>query len=266
MTSPIIFRIPPTPVVDASGRLTPEWLMLLNRLGRAADKTPDDLFALAMGIQHAQSSSDDAFTLAQAANSREIPDVELPLIHMPAGADCELLPVFVPPQIDDAELLPVPIRQPDTVRGWGRYLDTVYTQASPFVVVEGATGSVPNNAGSTIKAYLPLGVADFYNGTVITPDIAGDYCIITIRFMGMCTKSNGYGVLSIDIGGAEGQIFPHMMIFPKGAGIWHPFDIPIPCFMLDTFKANGGIVKIDAQLGDISVATVSYQIVRISSP
>lgn len=266
MTSPIIFRIPPTPVVDQSGRLTPEWLMLLNRLGRAADKTPDDLLALALGIQQAQSSSDDAFALAQAANSRPIPDIELPPIYMPDGADCELLPVFVPPQLDDAELLPVPVRQPDMVRGWAQYADTTYTQASPFVVIEGATGNVPNNAGLVINQYLPLGVASFYDGTKITPDIAGDYCIVTIRCMASCTKAGGYGTLSIDIGGAQGKIFPHLLVFPKGATTWHPFDIAIPCYMLDTFKANGGVVKLDAQLGDISIATIAYQITRVSSP
>jgi hypothetical protein len=117
-----------------------------------------------------------------------------------------------------------------------------------------------------INQYLPLGVASFYDGTKITPDTIGDYLIVTIRLVASCTKSNGYGVISIDIGGAQGQIFPHLLVFPKGAGTFHPFDIPIPCYTLDTFKANGGAVKLEAQLGDISLASISYQIARVSTP
>lgn len=243
----------PRGILDAFAKdlRTKKWFERLQ--DQAIVLLPDQIKVINAAIEDAQGFADDAFALAALVNGRQVPDIELST-------------VFVPPQIDDAELLPVPIRQPDMVRGWGQYTDTVYTQAAPFAVIEGAEGSLPNNAGTANRGFLPLGVADFYDGTKITPDVAGDYCIITIRFMASCTKSVGYGVLSIDIGGSQGKIFPHLMIFPKGAGIWHPFDIPIPCFMLDTFKANGGTVKIDAQLGDISVATVSYQIVRISSP
>lgn len=242
----------PRGILDAFAKdlRTKKWFERLQ--SQATVLLPDQITAINAAIEDAQGFADDAFTLAHAANTRPIDDVEL-------------LPLFVHTP-DDAELLPVPVKPQETTQGWARYSDTVYTQASPFTVAEGVESNVPNNAGSALRGFLPLGVADFYDGTKITPDVAGDYCIITIRFMASCTKSVGYGVLSIDIGGAEGEIFPHLMIFPKGAGVFHPFDIPIPCFMLDTFKENGGIVKLDAQLGDISVATISYQIARISTP
>lgn len=243
----------PRGILDAFAKdlRTKKWFERLQ--DQAIVLLPDQIKVINAAIEDAQGFANDAFALAALVNARQIPDIELS-------------PVFVPPQIDDAELLPVPVRQPDMVRGWAQYSDTVYTIPSPFVVVEGATGNVPNNAGSVINQYLPLGVASFYDGTKITPDIAGDYCIVTIRCMASCTKTGGYGTLSIDIGGAQGKIFPHLLVFPKGATTWHPFDIAIPCYMLDTFKANGGVVKLDAQLGDISIATIAYQITRVSSP
>lgn len=213
---------------------------------------PDQIEVINAAIEDAQGFADDAFTLAHAANTRPIDDVEL-------------LPLFVHTP-DDCELLPVPVKPQDTTSGWAQYSDTVYTAGSPFVIAEGATSTIPNNAGSVINQFLPLGVSSFYDGTKITPDIAGDYLIITIRLMASCSKSNGYGVISIDIGGALGQIFPHTLEFPNGAGVFHPFDIPIPGYTLDTFKGNGGLVKLEAQLGDISLASISYQVARISTP
>lgn len=249
--------------VFAKDLRTKRWFERLQQ--QAMVLLPDQITAINAAIEDTQSLADDAFTLAHAANTRPIDSVELlPLFVRPID-DAELLPLFVHTH-DDRELLPIPVKPPETTGGWARYSDTVYTQASPFTVAEGVESNMPNNAGSALRSFLPLGVGDFYDGTKITPDIAGDYCIITIRFMASCTKSVGYGALSIDIGGAEGKIFPHLMVFPKGAGVFHPFDIPIPCFMLDTFKANGGIVKLDAQLGDISVASISYQIARVSTP
>lgn len=212
---------------------------------------PDQIKVINDAIEDAQASADDAFALAHAANTRPIEDVEL-------------LPLFVHTP-DDAELLPVPVKPQETTQGWAQYSDTVYTTGSPFAIAEGVTASIPNNAGSVIDQYLPLGVSSFYDGTKIQPDSIGDYCIVTIRFEATCSKANGYAMLSIDIGGALGQIFKNTIDFPKGIGVLHPFSVTLPCYMLDTFKANGGIVKLEAQLGDLTLATITYQIARVFS-
>lgn len=238
---------------------------------------PEQIAVINAAIEDAQGSADDAFTLAHAANTRPIDDIELlPLVIQPEN-DCELLPIFIqsendcellPLQIfanEDAELLPIPVIPLETKHGWARYRDTVYTEASPFSIAEGTTAAIPNNAGSIIDLHLPLGVASFYDGTKIRPDEIGDYCIVTIRFKASSSKLSGYAEVSIDIGGTQGQIFKNEIGFPKGVGTLSSFNVTLPCFMFDTFKANGGIVKVEAISGNLTLCDISYQIVRVFS-
>ncbi len=203
--------------------------------------------------------------LAHAANTRPIDDIELLPILIQAENDCELLPIFVHAP-DDCELLPLHVKPHNTTHGWAQYNDDDYTVGSPFSVAEGVTASLPNNAASVIEEFLPLGVSSFYDGTKIRPDSVGDYYIITIGFVAACSKSNGYAELSIDIGGSQGQVLKSSIIFPKGVGVFdtfNTFNIPLPCFTLDTFKANGGIVKLEALLGDLTIYSISYQVARV---
>lgn len=151
--------------------------------------------------------------------------------------------------------------------GWASYGDTVYTSVSPFTVLENATSTLPNNAGTVINSHLPVGTASFYNSgtSKITPTRSGDYNIITVRFNAECSHIDTAMDFGIDIGGSQGVIFKDVKVFPKGNGVTHPFSFVCPGYSLDTFIANGGLVKITAVNGDIDIYDIEYQIARVSS-
>lgn len=149
--------------------------------------------------------------------------------------------------------------------GWANYLDTQYTAINPFTVLDGVTSTLPNNAGTVIDDYLPNGVSQFYNsGTQkITPGAVGDYNVITVRFNAESSTNTAYLEFGIDIGGTQGVIFRDIKVFPKGAGVEHPFAFVCPGFSLDTFLANGGSVKISALNGDVDIYGINYHFARM---
>ena len=91
MTNPIVFRIPPTPLVDANGRLTPEWLVLINRLAGMGDQVVSvDLAALLLIVERVQLAADAAQATATQALNRPMPDV-LGLVGVPSSAPNDTL-------------------------------------------------------------------------------------------------------------------------------------------------------------------------------
>ncbi len=71
--------------------------------------------------------------------------------------------------------------QESTSPGWARYVDTQYTQASPFSLTDGVQVILPNNGGSTTKSRIS---SDFYDSS--TKKIVGlklnEVQIISIEF------------------------------------------------------------------------------------
>lgn len=152
-----------------------------------------------------------------------------------------------------------------TYTGWAQYTDTIYTSGSPFTVTSGSTSTLPNNAGTVLNTQLPTGVTSWYNPATnkITPSLDGDYYITTIRFKAMTTAPTaGYFDFGVDIGGALGVQFKETKIFAKGAGIEHNFSVIVPMFAAATFIANGGLVKITAGNGNMTIYDISFQIDR----
>jgi hypothetical protein len=149
--------------------------------------------------------------------------------------------------------------------GWAQYADTQYTSASPFEIIDGATSVLPNNAGSKIETYLPVGVTAFYSQATqrITPQAIGDYNAITVRFRAVASSSSTHMDFGIDIGGAQGIIFRDLKVFPKGAGVEHSFSFVCTGFSLSTFVANGGQVMIGPTGGDIEVYEIEFQVARM---
>lgn len=153
------------------------------------------------------------------------------------------------------------------VNGWASYGDTLYTDVSPLVLVAGAATPLPNNAGNTIDDYLPDGVTEFYDGTIITPQNEGDYYVFTLRFRAKSsTGSLTHLDFGIDIGGTQGVIFRESLTFTKGSGVYQNYSIVVPFFSGATFIANGGIVKVTSNTGSVSMSEIFYQIVRVSTP
>ena len=150
--------------------------------------------------------------------------------------------------------------------GWARYVGDQYTVGSPFTIAEGVTSTLPNNAASKIETYLPFGITSFYDGNKITPAKVGDYYIFTIRFKAKGTNLNSVFDFGIDIGGSLGIIFPETIIFSKGSNTEQNFSIDTPGYSLDTFLSNGGLVKITAVTGNISIYDIEFQITRVTTP
>ena len=148
--------------------------------------------------------------------------------------------------------------------GWASYRDTLYTEVSPFTIADGVTSTVPNNAGTVINAHLPYGVSSLYDGSKITPENVGDYYIFTLRFNAKTTQQVGsYLQFGIDIGGAIGEIFKESVLFAKGANTEQAFSIDTPAFTLDTFVANGGLIKLTSGGGTVSIYDIELQVSRI---
>ena len=148
--------------------------------------------------------------------------------------------------------------------GWGNYADTTYTTGSPFSLTT-AAGKVnlPNDKGSTLETQKPSDVTTFYNGTVITGR-NGDGINVTMEFKVRPTTgaTNPRITVSIDIGGAIGELYPRDFILSKGNGIEHYFLSSFDAYTLDTWEANGGTVKVEATGSNLEIYDIRYIITR----
>lgn len=146
--------------------------------------------------------------------------------------------------------------------GWARYGDTTYTSGNPFVLAEGATVDLPNDAGSVITSQLPSGVTAFYDGTVITPENEGDFYDLSIRFTTQSSVNEGTIRLTVDIGGTQGEIVSDVRRLGRGSGINNQLTFAFGVFTLDTFIANGGTVRVESIDGEQSIFDIVYVISR----
>jgi hypothetical protein len=148
--------------------------------------------------------------------------------------------------------------------GWAEYNDTIFTGASPLIINEGITSTLTNNAGTSLKTYLPSFVTDFYDAvnSKITPQNVGDYYQLSIRFKGKSSSVNGSFDFSVDLGGTVGKQFEETLTFSKGANVEQNFSLSVGCYSLATFVANGGIPKITAITGSTSLYNIRFQISR----
>lgn len=150
--------------------------------------------------------------------------------------------------------------------GWAQYLDTQYTEASPFTVNEGVTATLPNNAGSSITKYLPAGIDGYYDGSKIRSVKEGETFSVSIRFKVKSSSPNGAIAINLDIGGAVGNIVEDTRRLVRGANTETSFAIDFTTYALDTFLANGAEVKFESITGNSSIYDINYVIVRITSP
>jgi hypothetical protein len=141
--------------------------------------------------------------------------------------------------------------------GWGAYMNG----AGPQVLVANTKVVLVNNAASTIESQKPSDVTTFYNGTAITGRI-GDGVLINIEMT--FTPSSGlasYLTVSIDIGGAAGEIYPKEFTTAQGQDFAHQISYATGAYTLDTWAVNGGIVKVVSD-GPGTITGVRYVIQR----
>jgi hypothetical protein len=151
--------------------------------------------------------------------------------------------------------------------GWGNYSDTQYTSASPISISGGVDITLPNNKLNSIETQKPTDITTFYDGVTI-PGRNGDGILISIEFT--IKPTNVATTLCeawIDITGGTGSpvnlanLYRRPFNFPKGVGIERKISFSHAGYTLDTWEANGGVVKIRTD-GAADVYDVSYIITR----
>lgn len=151
--------------------------------------------------------------------------------------------------------------------GWGDYVDTQYTEASPFSVSADTITNLPNNKGTVIETQKPSDITTFYDGTVVTGR-DGDAILVTIDFLCKPTSANTTFVeIWVDITGGTGipspfaNLYKRIVSFPKGNGVERPINFTFSAYTLNTWEANGGVVKLLGN-GTFEVYDIRYVITR----
>ncbi len=147
--------------------------------------------------------------------------------------------------------------------GWVQYGDSNYTEANPLTVSVGTTEVINiDGLSNTIKTQLPIGVTDLYDVTTskITPVSVGDYYSLSLQFNGKSSSNNGDATIFIDIGGVFTRLFPSTFRFNRGAGTAHEYYFTFNFYSLDTFLANGGLIKIESGTGNTEIYDILIQI------
>lgn len=146
----------------------------------------------------------------------------------------------------------------DGLTGWGAYVNTAAAQS----LVAATKVSLTNNAGTVLETQKPADIASFYTaGKIIGRN--GDGLGVTVELT--FTPSNGTAsnfYMAIDIGGSVGEIYPRDYAILRGSGVAHKISYSQICYSLDTWQANGGTVKVEAD-GPGSVTGVRYVIHRL---
>lgn len=150
--------------------------------------------------------------------------------------------------------------------GYGVYVGTNYTQASPLVVTAGQRVPLLNNAVSGDRSQLPKDGSDFYDGLTnkLISDTIGDEYTIRINFKAFTSSNTGYGEIDVDIGLVD-PILVLPVNFPRGSGAGNtrPQTLDSKYFTAATFVANGGDLYYESIRGTTTIYDLSYYISRI---
>ncbi|WP_397301621.1 hypothetical protein [Nonlabens ulvanivorans] len=153
--------------------------------------------------------------------------------------------------------------------GWADYSDNLYTSASPFIIGNSSANTspnrvtLPNNAASGQTAQTPIDIPTFYDASTQTiTGRNGDGINIVIEFKARPnTTSESRITVSIDLGGAVGEIYTRDFVLSKGNNIEHFYLSSFNAYTLGTWEANGGTVKISAT-DSTDIYDIRYVITR----
>lgn len=152
----------------------------------------------------------------------------------------------------------------DIGTGWEACVDTLHTSGSPQSVLEGVTDLLSNNKGTIFNDQLPIGVSTFFDvaTTKITPDQENDYMVTSLMFKAKNSLANGYFTVFVDIP-TLGERFTETHLCPKDANTETGFDITIGHFVSEQFFTNGGIIKVKADKGNLSIYDKQFRFSRV---
>jgi hypothetical protein len=142
--------------------------------------------------------------------------------------------------------------------GWGAYVHTGSTQA----LAANTKVTLTNNAGTILHVQKPSDIAAFYSSGLITGR-EGDGIAFAAEMTFMPDDGTASNLsLAIDIGGSVGEVYPAEYPIIHGALVAHKISYNISAYTLDTWEANGGVVKVEVD-GPGVVSGVRYVIHRI---
>lgn len=147
--------------------------------------------------------------------------------------------------------------------GVAAYSDSTYSSGSPFSLSAGVKVTLPNDASGVWDAQIPIDIDSLYMASDSTiTGRNGDGLNIDIEFKAKpTTASNTKLSVTIDIGGAVGELYPRDFIMTKGNGVEHYYLSSFNVYTLDTWEANGGRVKIVSDAA-ADVYDIRYVITR----
>jgi len=132
--------------------------------------------------------------------------------------------------------------------GWADYVDGTYTSLSPLELTAYTKVTLPNDANTIRDSQKPIDIAEFYDPTtskIIGRD--GDGLNIMIEFKIRPTVNKDTKItVAIDIGSPVGEIYTRDFITSKGIGVEHYYLSSFNAYTLNTWAANGGIIKIES--------------------
>lgn len=132
--------------------------------------------------------------------------------------------------------------------GWADYVDGTYTSVSPLTLTAYSKVTLPNDANTIRDSQKPIDIPEFYDPTtskIIGRD--GDGLNIMIEFkVNPIANKNTKITVAIDIGSPVGEIYTRDFITSKGIGVEHYYLSSFNAYTLNTWAANGGIIKIES--------------------
>ena len=152
----------------------------------------------------------------------------------------------------------------DNGSAWGFYEDNGANYSLTINAV--TTATLPNNALSSITniSQLPSNGYNFYDSSAnkFVPELVGDSYTLGIRITASSSSVTGSAELRLNIGAGTIILNLGVINFPKGSGVSTNFDRTTSVFTLATFVANGAVVELTSLVGDTTITSIGFHIVR----
>ncbi len=147
--------------------------------------------------------------------------------------------------------------------GWAEYRDGAYTSANPIEINKNTKYTLPNNANISNESQLPIDIPTFYDAStskILGKD--GDALNVVIEFKARPTAGSFARLsVSLDIGGAVGEIYPRDFSMAKGKNEEHYYLSSFQVFTLNTWSTNGAKIKVSCT-EDTEIYDIRYVISR----
>lgn len=151
--------------------------------------------------------------------------------------------------------------------GHGYYSSTAGTVGAPIVTTAGNKTNL-NFDAALFEDYLPFGATTFFTGGRMAPQSKGDTYSCRIGFFAAASLNNGAFTLELDIsaaGDSSNVIAKKPVRMIRGSNQFEFYTVDLDMFARDDFLANGGLIKIEAVDGNISIHTPTLLVTKTTA-